>query len=746
MFDSLLQRWVTTLVFVLSIFSQRVCAQPAIPIGMWRSHLSYQQVRHILLTPSRVYAAASQGLFYLDKADNSLNILSKNDGLSDAGIAALAYQPSADAVLVAYERGTIDLLAGNRIFPFTLIAEAGGEVIHHMLVAGNVVYVSTSAGVRVLNIDAQRDAGISIRESYTRLGSSGDSLTVYRSAIANDSLFLATEDGIIAASLSAQVNRQDFRSWRRFGATQGLPAQPVRFMASLDNQVYAGLNGSGLYVYDSGRWQLTSVTTEGDFRALYAWDNQIATVVDDALLLYDGQQVLPQTDALITQPLAVAIGEQGTLWIGDRVHGLIRKQGNTATNFFPAGPGSDDVGAIKALNGKIIALPPPPAGNDGAFYTFAQGNWTNLRAPAPALQDVVYAEATQRYYFASLGGGILSWDGQETFDVLNSNSPGSTLPNDQTTALAVTGQDLWISSFGTATALHRLNLSDNTWQGFSFNKPEARFPVRMILAGEEQPWVLLNDDPTPAAPGKEIMVFDPEAGVPLFVRSSLPRGALPGEVLTGLVRDRNGQVWAGGSDGVAYFPDPFGIFSNISVVKPVFDRQFLLLGEYVTAVAVDGGNRKWVGTRNGLWLFDETGESLIHYFTAENSPLLSNLIRDIAIDASGEVFIATGRGVVSYRGAATEGSVQQQSARIFPNPVLAGFDGLVGIQGLVDGATVKITSIAGTLIRQLKAEGGGAAWDVRDYRGQRVSTGVYLVFIASADGTETFVGKVAVVE
>jgi ligand-binding sensor domain-containing protein len=213
-----------------------------------------------------------------------------------------------------------------------------------------------------------------------------------------------------------------------------------------------------------------------------------------------------------------------------------------------------------------------------------------------------------------------------------------------------------------------------------------------------------------------------------------------------MIVDRAGQIWLTGNEGVTYFPAPNDIFSFPSAIKPVFENQFLLFGEYITSIAVDGGNRKWIGTRDGAWLFNETGEELIHHFVSEISPLPSDNVLDISVDdKSGEVFFLTDKGIVSYRGTSTQGAETQQTVKIFPNPVPATFDGQVGIEGLVTDANVKITTISGTLVRELEADGGTAVWDIRDYSGSRVGTGVYLVFSASADGSQTFIAKVAVI-
>jgi ligand-binding sensor domain-containing protein len=200
--------------------------------------------------------------------------------------------------------------------------------------------------------------------------------------------------------------------------------------------------------------------------------------------------------------------------------------------------------------------------------------------------------------------------------------------------------------------------------------------------------------------------------------------------------------------GAAYVADTYDVFSNVEdVIKPIFENRYLLRSEKITAIAVDGGNRKWMGTERGVWLFSPTGEKLIYNFTADNSPLLSNVIRDIAInDQTGEVFFATDKGIVSFRSDATSSDGSFQSVKIFPNPVTSVFTGLVGINGLATDAIVKITDISGKLIWQTQANGGTATWNVRDYNGNRAQTGIYLVFAATQDGSESVVGKIAVVD
>jgi len=151
----------------------------------------------------------------------------------------------------------------------------------------------------------------------------------------------------------------------------------------------------------------------------------------------------------------------------------------------------------------------------------------------------------------------------------------------------------------------------------------------------------------------------------------------------------------------------------------------------VQAIAVDGADRKWVGTRNGVWLISPDAQKIVYHFTEENSPLLDNDIRRIAVDPqTGEVFFATASGTCSFRSTATQGGQHNSGVLVFPNPVPPGYTGTIAIRGLVDGAIVKITEMDGRLLYQGRALGGQAVWDGRDYRGRKASTGVYLVLIS----------------
>jgi hypothetical protein len=169
----------------------------------------------------------------------------------------------------------------------------------------------------------------------------------------------------------------------------------------------------------------------------------------------------------------------------------------------------------------------------------------------------------------------------------------------------------------------------------------------------------------------------------------------------------------------------------------------LFKGENVRSIAVDGADRKWVATKNGVWLISADGEKVIERFTEDNSPLLSSDVKKIAINSkTGEVYFATSRGICSFRGAATEGEQTNSNVLVFPNPVPPGYNGTIAIRGIAENSIVKITELDGRLVYQTKALGGQAVWDGKDYKGRQISTGIYLVLVSNEDRSEKTSAKI----
>jgi hypothetical protein len=219
-----------------------------------------------------------------------------------------------------------------------------------------------------------------------------------------------------------------------------------------------------------------------------------------------------------------------------------------------------------------------------------------------------------------------------------------------------------------------------------------------------------------------------------------------------MAEDLDGNMWVGTSSGPAVYYNPDAVFSgdNFYATQVIIPRKdgtiygdLLLATETITAIAIDGANRKWFGTQNsGVYLMSADGLKQIYHFNTANSPILSNSITDIAIDpASGEVFIGTDQGVISFRSTATLGGDAFGKVYVFPNPVRPEYQGNIVVTGLIRDTNVKITDISGNLVFETTSLGGQAIWNGKNMDGKRASTGVYLVFCTNEDGSQTFITK-----
>lgn len=723
------------------LLSSSLRSQPNIPIGSWRLHLSYNTIKSVAVGNDKVFGATDNGILVFDQADNSLSTYSTLNGLSGTGISTIAYDTERSQLLIAYTDGRLDILKDNSVFTFRRLASPAlvtdSKMIHHIAINKTVACLSTSYGIVIFDL-TKRD----LKETWRDLGKNGSTLTVLATAFLGDRIFAATASGVMAGDL--RDNLLDFNKWERFES--GIPGEPVQTLATFDSKVYAAVNGNGIYQYENGKWRKEFFLQNENFTSLYATVSGLfaATTNRVGKINPSGEFSLIESD-LIMAPLSVAEDTKHNLWIGDGNNGLLSNFTGNFSSYLPNGPSVTSVSRMRIVNIEgndvLVALPGgyssagQAAENPGAFQLFENGQWhTELRS-INDLTDVASFESAT--YVSSFGNGIEKTDDTGTTLIDHTNSPLENLGQERAiniTALRVSGNSLWVANYGASKPLHVLK--QGQWQSFAICC-SARYPTDMVVDPSGKIWTILSP-----AQGGGVHVFDPVNSSSVYRNNVTGGGGLPDQSVRSIALDRDGLVWVGTDQGVAYFISPAS-----DAIKPIFENRFLLRDEKITAIEVDGGNRKWIGTEHGVWLFDPAGEKLISNLTIGNSPLLSDTIYDIAVDNnSGEVFFATGKGIVSYRSDATTGQDDFHDLKIFPNPVTSAFNGTVGISGLAMDAIVKITDVSGKLIWQTQANGGTASWNVKDYNGRRAGTGVYLVFAASADGSQREVGKIAVVE
>lgn len=714
-----------------------------IPIGTWRMHISYNDIHTVSITPSKIYGAAENGVVILTLSDNSISTVTKLNGLSSTDISQIAFDQPRNQLLVTYADGDIDVIRDNEIVNVNTLKISGiisgSKRINHISINGNLAYLSTDFGVVVFDL-----AQLAVKETWRDIGSGGTALGINQSTFYTDSIFLASADGILAGKLTD--NLLDYNNWKRFdtGALNG----NIQSITTFDGTVYAAINGSGIYQYEDNGWQLEPYLSGMQYQNITANQNLLVTAGSSLYRVMSNDAASIVSDK-IENPHVAFEDSAGKLWIGDSQNGLVSDRSGSFESFTANGPTFSRGFRLQYDNSTIYAVSGgfssslAPLGNEEYVNSFSNGLWS---VDSDWLsKDITEIQINTKKYVASSGYGlqVIQESGTILFD--ESNSPLENVAagrNVRITDIAASSDGVWVANAGATQSLHLLK-SDNTWESFSFPLiAAARYPVSIEVDYSGNVWMVLNP-----SNGGGVLVFNKTNGQSVYLTDATNGGGLPSKFVYSIAIDRDGFVWVGTDEGVAYFPNPAGVFnSTINAAKPVFENRFLLRDERVTAIEIDGGNRKWMGTENGVWLFNEFGESQIYNFNAENSPLLSNTIVDLEInDQSGEVFMMTDAGMVSFRSDATVGDITFNKIKIFPNPVTNQFNGQVGISGLVTDAIVKITDVSGKLMWQSKANGGSASWNVRDYNGRRAATGMYLVFCITQDGTESMVGKIAVV-
>lgn len=765
------------LVLTFVLFTLPSAAQQ-LAIGQWRSHFSYKQAQFVAEAGNKIYCGTSQAVFYLDKDDNSLNKLSRINGLSDVGIGLLDYYRQKDVLLVGYTNSNIDLIFNDRIINIPDIKRkntTGDKAIYSVTFNGRFAYLATGLGIVVIDIDKSE-----IKDTYI-IGPNGTELKINDVSTDGSFLYAATPLGIYKADLS-NTNLNNFAAWQNIfpnTVAQNSFTHVVyvnsKLLCNLSYD-YASSRKDSIYIYDLASSSNTvfnqgynypnlqikvnqnNIIIVNNFSAL-AFDINLTTININAQG-YSVFQNLNMRDAILDK--------DGVIYMADNNYGLLRfKSSNDIVSMNPNGPlypltakarfgksklwishGSIDW-AVNYLNNGISEF------SDETWETYdkntAPSNVVNLNNISEWQSIAIDPRDDKHVFVGSRVNGLLEYyDGQVINFYRDTNSTlRGQLGNPTVIILGGMQFDsennLWIVNSKTTNCLHKLT-PVGVWQSYSFPQFIPNNDLgEMIIDSYNQIWINVR--------GIGILVFDPLRNQTAFLKNEAGKGNLPVSDVRSIAEDKDGQVWVGTSKGVAVFYSPGSIFSGSNydaqqiLVTQNSINQYLLAAETVTSITVDGANRKWFGTQNsGVFLTSADGTKQLLSFNKENSPLPSNRISAITInDKTGEVFFGTESGLLSYLGDATKGESYCDGLKVFPNPVRENYSGPIAINGVVANGNVKITDVAGNLVYETVANGGEAIWFGQNFKGEKVQTGVYLVFSTDDTGENTCMTKLLLV-
>ena len=732
------------------LLSLQVIAQ-APPIGSWRVHHSYAGTLQVV-KGDKIYTATPEAIFSTNNT-GQFEYYNKLTGLSDASIATIQWDSETEQLVVAYTNNNMDVIKGGLVKNiYDLVRTSRIQKINSIYCEKGMAYVSTNLGVVVIDLFKYE-----IKESWI-LGSSGNTLEVFSLTKGTGNWYAATQNGIYTTAVS-NTNIADAKSWTVFyNAANNLP---IKKISSTPTGLIIEKNDSLLLIQPAATttlfykaseqikaWQFTEqkiTITTTDKQTSKARAHQFTIGNATGLIFEKPDTFINPNDCIFSN---------GIIWISDQVTGLIQLDLSTSSfvKMIPGGPGGQITTALLASSAGVLAASNTKKG----WAILENGKWQAQKGldSVTGVQSIAINHLDNSIWLTTSELGVAKWQNNKVqlFNPRNSSLMATANNSCFTSGVVADSKgNSWVSNTGTTKSIH-VYQPDGKWTGFTN-------PFGMTDAG-----TLEIDDigqiwgTTKNANG--LFVYNPGSSLTSSTddrwkqyKAGTGIGNLPSNQVNCAAKDKNGFIWVGTDRGIGIIQCVENIFTaaGCDALLPVVQQDrfagLLFKDENVQTIAVDGADRKWVGTQNGVWLISATGEKVIYRFSTNNSPLLGNDISKISIDPlTGEVFIATNNGLCSFRSTATEAVTAQQKVLVFPNPVPPGYSGSIAIRGLTNNALVKITNLYGALVYQTRSLGGQAIWDGKNTNGTKVASGVYLIICRDDSGAEKIATKITIVQ
>jgi len=759
--------------FLLILLLFPIVLHAQVGIGQWRAHLSFSQMQQVCKAGNLIYAAANQSMYSYDTQTGEVERLDKTHGLNDVGIATMAYYPSADMLVVAYNNSNIDLIQNGHTYNISDIKRsslAGDKRINNIRFLGRRVYLACSFGIVVIDIDRKE-----IEDTYY-IGDEGAHDKVYDVAFAGSMILAAMDNGVKMASkderfLNISSNwRIDDRDFLK--GLSCIEACGEGFVAAAPRTEADVLVRMSL---ENGSLLLEDTVHTGGFNRMRVFQNHVWLATQDAVLMLDDYlrpvQSYGAADWLEDMG-AMDVCSDGTgLWIAHSWAGLIYLDVSTMTirSCTPTAPSSDNCYSFMPYRDRMLVC----SGGKNSVYAnsylpptlnlFENERWKQITAGGlgdcfDILSVAVNPKDKHQMLAASWGGGIIEYEddvavalynSENTPQLVSMNSSANTL---RTGALCFDPKgNAWIINSQVDNSLV-VRRKDGTWESFYTNHMVDSKELDKILYDTVHDYIFfsgrLNRIFVSDGEGKMAWV-DPNNGSKMETTT-----------VTCMAQDHDGEIWVGTNKGLKVITNAYQAFanggngekspvtcSNITISNNEF-AEYLMAYESITSIAVDGANRKWVGTSSGgLYLISDNGQEEIHHFTSANSPLFSNKIVCLGIQPNtGEVFVGTPEGILSYRSTATyAGKYAQEEVHVFPNPVTPDYDGPIAVRGFSRNAIVHICDAAGHVVFSGHSDGGQLVWNGCNMHGDKVASGVYFVTASDKQGKNRMVGKILIV-
>jgi hypothetical protein len=757
------------IISLISLLAGRSNSQT--PVGSWSDHLIYNTAKNVAVGSTKVFASTGSSIIVYDKEFAELKKMSRIDGLTETGVSTIAWSEENKTLIIAYTSTNVDLVKNNIIYNIPDISRKyipGKKEIYRIRTNGKFAYLASSFGIVVLDLTK--------REIYDtwKPGNGSANSDVWDIAFGNGKIYAATSIGVFSADLT-NPGLAYFGNWNLIS---NLPVPNGKYTSLVFSgaKLYANLSApysGGDYIYAIDGISSLFSYIPGIYNSSFDQALNGFTVSSPSQVRYynnDGslnKTISGYSNLAGIPKISQGVVDNGDIWIADINSGLVRGENMSVFYLLSLpGPASNNAYSITSYNGKTII-----GGGGGDVSWNNQGRpmqisihennrWTPLVSGSikDPMRVLIDPDNPNHFFVSTWGWGLLEYENNNPpKQYTEKNSPLQTIipgqPYVRICGMAMDkDKNLWITQTEVPGSVKVLK-PDGTW---ITNMATADAPTigDIIIAKNGYKWIILprgyglfilDDKKTPDNTtddrSRKMLVKDSDNKVFSMVYS--------------IAEDLEGNIWVGTDQGpLIYYNPEKALDEDLRAFRIKIPRNdgtnladFMLGTEMITSISVDGANRKWVGTNNsGAYLLSSDGTTQIKNYNELNSPILSNSVVSLAIDnKTGDIWLGTTKGIQSVRTDAIAGGEKFVNVYTFPNPVREDFTGNVTITGLMRDSQIRITDISGNLVYQTVSNGGLATWDLKTYNGNRVSTGVYLVFCASNDGTQSAIAKMLVI-
>ena len=729
----------------------------------WKLHFSYLAPKQVVAGPDRIYAVSNGALWYVDRADDTMHYLSKSSGLNGSSVSHAAYDKSGECLVIAYEDGRIDLLEKDgyiRQMPdLHMKASSVAVEVNAIHTGSRNTYLAMPFGILAINT---RKGEIS--DTYY-IGEQAGDVDVKEIVESGDSLYAFTNGYMYAASM--EDNLVDYHFWHR----SPLPGGKMTHAGIFREELHI-LVDSVLYHREQGVW-VQAATKKLSW--IHASEGRLLAYIrgEGLFQLTEEYQLAGLTDRYAAND---AICSQGEYWIAEEGWGLIRLSTQGDLYFHPDGPNSNFGYYLHSAHGKVYAT----VGGRWASQFFREGKvniceggqWTAISPyqlipadgvwPFDPVSIAVTNDDPDHFYIATYCAGVFEYN-HGNITRYGDGTNGCTIKRTSTDITPVelytrtegatmdAEGNLWVlNATSIGEAVHVMS-PDHRWhalrlytggQKLTLTTPKG---IWIDRASSRRKWfmdqryspglILLDDGGTPTENYDDRCIKRS-----LFVDQQ-GKSVQPAYYYC-ITQDQTGRLWVGTESGILLFNPETDFFTSNACQRIIIPRNdgtglgdYLLGEEQINCIAVDGGNRVWIGTAgSGLYLIEDDTITVAH-FTDNNSMIPSNNILSIAIvPETGEVFVGTDKGIASYLSDASEAEEDMSNAYAYPNPVRPDYGGSVAVKGLMENSEVNIIDSGGNLVCKTRSHGGTAVWNGRLPDGRRATPGVYTALCNAKGG------------